>query len=557
MFRKAASWVLRAGVFVLPLAYTWDTYDSYVLPKLLLARCLVLALAALIGVRAVASGRLQVRRTALDLPLAAFATSAALSSMFAYNQNVAIFGTYSRYDGLLTTLTYTAVFWLAVQVIETREEARAVLRALMAGAYVAAVIAIGQFARDSLEQGTFVAAYGTMGQKNVLGAFLAMTLPLAIYELAQAKSWAATLLSANLAVVVVIALILTFSRSSWIAAVIATVALGGWSVRDGLSGPAVGRLGIAAVIALSATALILGGVAQATRASSLRADFASAGDRPTVWADSVKLIASRPLIGYGPDNFGLVFPRFQSEPLQQPWDKAHAEVLQIAATQGVIGVAAYAAMLAGFVIAFWRGRSNPGAAALFAGVLAYQAVLQVNFTALASAFPYWIFAACALQTWGQSSASRVIAVRDRMRFAPLVGASAAAAAAAAVLGVAFPYLADRTLLSAVEADYAGHAGTAAPSAAAANALNPHDSVYAVEVGNIAFERGDWRAAATAYGEAASLGTYNPMVYRNLAMADIHLGLFNQAHAAAAAAFQLDRFDPANRALLAQFESLAV
>ena len=37
-------WFLRAGVFLLPLAYWWGTYDRYVLPKLLLARVLVIGL---------------------------------------------------------------------------------------------------------------------------------------------------------------------------------------------------------------------------------------------------------------------------------------------------------------------------------------------------------------------------------------------------------------------------------------------------------------------------------------------------------------------------------
>jgi tetratricopeptide (TPR) repeat protein len=79
-----------------------------------------------------------------------------------------------------------------------------------------------------------------------------------------------------------------------------------------------------------------------------------------------------------------------------------------------------------------------------------------------------------------------------------------------------------------------------------------ESVYATEVGNIAFERGDWTTAREAYGVAASLGTYNPAVYRNLALADRNLGLTDEARAAARRAVELDRFDPANRALLAEF-----
>ena len=43
--------MLRGGLFLLPLAYAWNTYDSFVLPKLLVARTLVLALLVLVVVR--------------------------------------------------------------------------------------------------------------------------------------------------------------------------------------------------------------------------------------------------------------------------------------------------------------------------------------------------------------------------------------------------------------------------------------------------------------------------------------------------------------------------
>jgi O-antigen ligase len=549
---RAERWVLRAGVFLLPLAHTWDVYDGYVLPKLLLARALVITLAILLALGALAAGRLQVKRTPLDWPLAVFVASAVLSTVFAYNQNVALFGTYARYDGLLTTLTYAALFWLSVQVVDGAAEARTLLRVLLTSAYVAGLLAIGQAAHDSLSQGSLLAAYGTLGQKNVLGGFLAMILPIAAYEVMEARSWTARLLSANVLVTVATALVLTFSRSAWVAAALAGTILFVWIARSRTPRAAMVQLGVAILIAAGVASLVLGSLSLVVDHGSVATALASPGDRPAVWGDSLKLIASRPLLGYGPDNFGLVFPTFQSERLQQPWDKAHAETLQIAATQGLIGVAAYGAMLVAFLLAFWRGRANPAAVAVFAGWAAYQAALQVNFTALASAFPYWVFAACAFELWGATRVRHVVAIEHRLRVAPVFAAGTAAAAVVAAVGVVFPYLADRHLLMAVTADYSGQSYSAVADARVARDLNRSESVYAVEVGNLAFEHGDWRTAAAAYTEAASLGTYNPMVYRNLSLADIRLGDLTDARVAARAAFQLDRFDPANRALLAQF-----
>jgi tetratricopeptide (TPR) repeat protein len=103
----------------------------------------------------------------------------------------------------------------------------------------------------------------------------------------------------------------------------------------------------------------------------------------------------------------------------------------------------------------------------------------------------------------------------------------------------------------VNADVQGHLDQAAAAAAQARKFAPQESVYAVEVGNIAFERGDWSRAADAYGAAARLGTYNPLIYRNLALADRNLARWAEARAAAQKAVEMDRYDPANQALMAQ------
>src|SRR4029077_2413752 len=54
---------LRAGAFLLPLAFWWDTYDQYVVPKLLVARALVFGLLSLRVARVVVTRQLGFKRT--------------------------------------------------------------------------------------------------------------------------------------------------------------------------------------------------------------------------------------------------------------------------------------------------------------------------------------------------------------------------------------------------------------------------------------------------------------------------------------------------------------
>jgi tetratricopeptide (TPR) repeat protein len=282
-----------------------------------------------------------------------------------------------------------------------------------------------------------------------------------------------------------------------------------------------------------------------------------AGSRFGIWVDSLRLIASRPILGYGPDNVGLVFPRFQTGDwgvagsLRQPIDKAHLELLQIAATQGVIGIAAYVFLLAAFLRTFWSARRIDQAVLAFAGWAAYMVAVQLNFTALASALPFWIFAAAAMASC-DAIRTRTL-VKDFGASLVLVPVGGVAAAVT-LWGVVVPLLADARLRDAVTADYAGRPHEAQPLAAQAQQLVPRESVYEVEVGNIAFELDQWAAARAAYRDAAELGTFNALVYRNLALADRDLGLLVEAHDAARKAVELDRFDPANQALLAEFET---
>jgi putative inorganic carbon (HCO3(-)) transporter len=529
----------------------WDTYDRYVVPKVMVARLLVVGLLALYVLRALTTRKVVFKRTPLDLPWLAFVASAVLSTLFAENQNVAVFGIYSRYDGLLTILMYAALFWLSVQAVDGPDQARALLRVMLASGYVVAWIAILQCVTDSLRLGAFTAAFGTLGNKNVLGAFLVLLCPLAYGEVVAARSWGPRILAYNALVVCALALYLAFSRSAWLAAgaaaVVAAIGIRGPGLRFAITGVA------AILVLIGSIAVLPASRPERTDAYAQRTDLAEIGDRPAGWRDSVHLIASRPLVGYGPDNFGLVFPRFQEKEFYQRWDKAHAETLQVAATQGVLGLAAYLWLLIGFIRAFWRGRLTTGAFAVMAAWTAYTAILQVNFSALAAAFPFWIFAAAAMETWGATHAlwirsvppGRWVAAAGSICIAGLVGVGA--------LGTALPYLADASLLNAVNADFSGRSRDAQAPAELARTLWPRESVYAVEVANLAFERGDWSAARAAYGDAAASGTYNPLVYRNLALADRNLGLRDEARAAARKAVELDRFDPANRALLAQFD----
>jgi putative inorganic carbon (HCO3(-)) transporter len=552
-------------------------YDAYVLPKLLLARLLVLVLLGLEIARCVLRGRIQLRRTAVDLPLLAFVGSAALSSLLAVNRNVAVFGTYTRDEGLLTIATYALLFWLASQVLTDRHEARALTRSLLASGYVVAVFAVlqaviatvtakGHAGETSLSFAGMIRPTSTLGNANELAIVLAMLLPLCVYEILSARSFWGRLIGSNVALVLGLALMLTFSRSAWLAATAGVVVVLAWRAPV--------RPRVLAVVGLSAllivVAIIAAGAAGAPIFHAVVARLASlgspgsgsAGSRLHIWGDTLHLIAARPVAGWGPDSFGLVFPHYATANWTPgiPIDEAHAELLQVTATRGVVGAAAYLWILGAFAVAFWRGRRLDGSIAMLGALLAYQLALQVNFSWVPAAFPFWLLAAAAMATWSPSTPEPDRAVErgravTRWPLAVLVVAAGVAAGTAAVAG---PLAADGAYFTALAAQQRGDLSDARTNIGHAQSDGPHESAYAVRAGDLALDlvagdapgpRADWSAAVAAYETAARLGTAQPSAYRHLAVADWALGRRPEAVAAAREAVSLGPFDPANRALL--------
>ena len=116
--------------------------------------------------------------------------------------------------------------------------------------------------------------------------------------------------------------------------------------------------------------------------------------RLLMWRDTVPVILERPLLGHGPDNFAEPFKEHEGEDLRaffpngEVIDKAHNEFLQVAATTGLLGLAAYLWL---FVSYFRKAYRSGGweLLALSGGVLAYILQLQTAFTTIVPGVIFW------------------------------------------------------------------------------------------------------------------------------------------------------------------------
>lgn len=570
-------WLLSAGAFFMPLIVVGDSVDKFVLPKLVAARFLVIVLALVLLARWILTRRRTWRRTLLDLPLLALLLSTMLSTLFAVNQNVALFGFYLRYEGLFTVLTYAALFWLTVQSLNRPSDARFLCSSALAGASITSLVAIVQSLTGlgpgpDTSIGNFVRAFGTMGSPVELGTYLAMLIPLAVHRSLDETPLIGRLLAAGESLLMAAALLLTLTRGAWIAALIgvALVLLLNLSRRRAFA------IGSIAAIATAALVLVLvlgfapgrtsslGGALGSRVQSTTSLDQGTIGDRLSVWSDSVKLLGRRPLLGSGPDSFGLVYPSVTSRRSTPGFDKAHNEILQVGVTNGLLGVLAYYLILMAIIVQLWRSRRDPVTAAMLVGLIAYEIALEAEFSWVPAAIPFWILAGVAFYGSGRrlelrSTKPRLTPGQREGLFAALVGVGLTLA----FVVVPRPLQADRIFHQAIHDVGVGALDTARGELASARKMNPGEAVYAAEAGNLelnlrfGFRPGpgsDVVAAQTAYRDAVRLGTIDPGVYRGLAVADLTLGDRAEAIAAARRAVQLNWLDPDSRALLQMVET---
>lgn len=407
----------------LPVFFLPTASDSFILPRASLVvggACLGVALAL-------------VSRRRLDLgplrwPLVAALAAAMLAFTFSVSWPLSFAGSYTRYESLPMRWSYLGLFVSAAWLLRDRLPRELVVAGFVFGTGVACLEGVQQWAAHVPFRPD-----GNLGNANLLAALVAMALPLAFRRALRldaflvAWTFAIVLLSAGWWV--------TTSRSGALGMVAGGMTLVVFAAR--------GRhLAGAVVLALGAAAAGL----VAILASPLR----HLNDDPPelrlhLWSDAMRMIAARPLTGWGHDATGLSFGRFLSQDYASlvTFDRVHSGPLDLAAMQGVFGVAALGSVLAIVFSRAWRNRANDEVAALAAALVGYTVWVLFNFDWAPATGPFWLLAGTLWAATSNFSASV-----DKLE-APAVGhtGNVARPAAALTLVVAASVLAALPVLA--------------------------------------------------------------------------------------------------------------
>lgn len=407
-------WAMVVFFFLLPLVFFPGTAEIFELPKVTFLRFFVLLILAASALKFYQTGKVDFIRTFLDLPVLLFALVAVLSTIFSINPRLSIAGSYYRYEGLPTILSYVAVFFAATNFLHKREQIKYLLGGLLFSGTLAAIYGIFQhFGYDFIKLTGKVfeltRSSSTFGNPGFLGAFLILLIPIALVWFIRAKGIGARMIYGGIILILIICLVFTYTRAAWLGFLFSLIILGT------LLSPKNIFKQYRAVLFLMLTVLIFGIIfallpvsgretapSLAERAISLLKLGGSVATRIDMWRNTLKLIVQKPILGYGWETYKGVFLKYGTPFLmsyEELPDRPHNQLLYLASSAGILGWLTFfwiVVLLYGKAFKFIRSlefgdETRWLVGGLLAGVTAYLIQEQFLFS-LASVTPvYWLF----------------------------------------------------------------------------------------------------------------------------------------------------------------------
>ncbi|MDQ2915080.1 MAG: O-antigen ligase family protein, partial [Chloroflexota bacterium] len=444
--------------------------------------------------------------TRLHLAVVAFLAANIASVLFAQNPYVSLFGEQGRYLGLSHLLDMVVLYFAVA--ITTRSPRD--LASILAAAATASVFSFAYAGVQALGLDPFVWLVGarhepfaTFGHPDIFGQFVSISFAVwvGVALIATESPRFVRALAIGAAVVCVVTAALVATRGTLLGAAAAVVVLALLEVRRRRRSAATLRaIGLGALVALAVFAAVLELSPLGVRTAQLSSDAGSG--RLAIYETALRIAMDRPVLGYGPDSFGVAYPTHREPPPSgglDPQTSAHSWPLQALATTGIVGLAALLGVYIVFTLALWRTSiTTEGryAAPLLLGLSAYLAHGLVNVGAVAiDWFPWVCFGAAA----AMAGVRRPTPAR---RFPQFVGLPFAIVALAAMVLPFSAFAANRDAGAARVQWTAARSDDAIFAGVGAISHDPGRAVYWNWLGLAKHQAGKWSEAAAAFEEAA-------------------------------------------------------
>lgn len=340
---KICLFIITWGTYLVlfaPLLLYQYSFFPFVTPKTIFFRLVVEIITAAYLLLLLSSRRWRPAFTPINAAVGIFLAVLVLTSITGINFSRSFWSTYERMTGLLTFFHLFAFFIVLGGVFKKKEDWEKIFgAAIIVGAMLALYILLSG---DSVSD----RGGGTIGNSSFMAAYLLFDIFFAlILFLTKTGAWR---VFSGSALLVMVSVLLTSSARGGIFAFYAGLALLtlGYLFFSRKKNFKKIVLAIIAGLAISVIALF---VFQPPFFKDKITDLSSEmKPRFIIWQIGVESLKERPLLGWGPENFNVLFLRhfnpcvFLSECGGEIWfDRAHDVILDIGSTSGILGLISY------------------------------------------------------------------------------------------------------------------------------------------------------------------------------------------------------------------------
>lgn len=522
---------IAAKIAAVVLIFDPEAATAFALPKSAVSLTSAVAMVGLITSYLLRFPDARSRMSPVHLAVAVFVLANLVATILAVDRSVAMFGADEHYLGLAALLDSVVLYAAVATFVRGEQELRRLVMTLgLVSVPVLTYAGVQGAGLDPIQWSAGSGISSTIGNRGPLGAYL-MATGLALAAFLAVSSglppvWRVVglgVITANLIGAVQVGARAPIAGLAAGAAALAV--LSATRLPRLLTRPR--TLGLLAVLA---AAVLLTGAPAITRIpSALSASDASGRERIILWTSAAQLASERPVLGLGPDNFAVGYPRIRpgGDYAQLFGDRevlavsTHTWPARMLTDAGVAGLVAYLVVLvaAAHRVLLRRTPMAVVGAVLLAGHLG-QGLFGVDHVAIE--WIPWLGLGLIGSNSRIGDARRV--PRSLGQLGRVVSGASLALALLAAVALWQPVRASEALARSSQAIGRGDTIAALVAAREAVSLDPGRAANWHALGLAHEAAGDLRGSAAAYEEAARVRPYRADSWRALAIAHMNLGL---------------------------------
>ena len=371
---KTIEWSLIFLIAVVPLIVNPKAYDYWYKPKIESVYVLIIIAGFAWFFKAVIKDKSFCwKSSSITIPLLFYAATFILSTLFSIDFRRSLNGDIFRCEGLYTLLAYVSLVFLFINQVKTQIMARNLFIGLVICSALVSIYGLFQyFFYDPTAHflikylPTRIGISSTIGNSNFLGKYLVLVIPLVLSFYLNRNSFVMKFLILTALLLCLAALVLTFTRASWLSMILGFSLYLFLAFRNYLLEVGKRRfvfLGVILVLIICfldvyrAEKSFLGSGRVYERITSVFKDKRSQGvaTRLFVWKRALPLIKEKPWLGHGPETFEIAFKKDNIDYMETfndfvSIDRAHNNYIDIAFAHGLIGLGAYLTVIGAFLI---------------------------------------------------------------------------------------------------------------------------------------------------------------------------------------------------------------